>query len=49
MYKMMQEHKATSKHKNRECTLNMLLKQQKLRGTTTQHNAPEVLSPANIS
>jgi len=46
---MMQVHKSTSKHKIRERTLNMLLREQKLTGTTTQHNAPEVLSPANIS
>jgi hypothetical protein len=45
----MQELKANSKYKNRESTLNLLLREQKLTGTTTEHNAPEVLSSANIS
>jgi hypothetical protein len=49
MYKIMQDLKATSKHtsKNRESTLNLLLRKQKITGTTTEHNAPEVLNPAN--
>jgi hypothetical protein len=49
MSKMMQELKPNSKHKNRESTQNLLLREQKLTGTTTEQNAPEVLSPANIS